>query len=195
VPLGGLAGKQCPLASALFWFAMPATGQHLGGGQVHEHRNHPSGRRDSANSALAGARPAACAGDVCRRGRGAPHHRTGPEIAARRRRVPDQRGFVCLWTGYIGAVHRIPRGRHSAAGDDGRHFRIGGSDAVDGRGARYRVARHLWLGHCCRNLRHNCRSLHQPVIAVVSTCRDRHDHHGDRHLADARTGPVADYLP
>ena len=71
------------------------------------------------------------------------------------------------------------------AGDDGRHLCLGRADAVDGRGARYRPARHLRLGHRCRNLRHPCRAFHQPAAAAVSARRDRHHHPGDRHLADA----------
>ena len=93
--------------------------------------------------------------------------------------------LVRLRAGHAGAVHRLSRRRHPAAGDDGRHLRLGRPDAVDGGGARDRPARHLRLGHRCRNLRHRCRALHQPPAAAVSACRDRHHHPGDRHFADA----------
>ena len=93
---------------------------------------HPSGRRDPADPAPAGARAAACAGDVCRRGRGPLDHRAGAETAAGRRRLPDQRGSVRLRAGHAGAVYRLSRCRHPAAGDDGRHLCLGRPDAVDG---------------------------------------------------------------
>ena len=146
---------------------------------------HPSGRPDVADPAPAGARAAACAGDVCRRGRGSPDHRAGAETAAGGRRLPDQRRSVRLRAGHAGAMHRLSRRRHPPAGDDGRHLCFGRADAVDGRGARYRAARHLRLGHRCRNLRHPCRAFHQPAAAAVSACGDRHHHPGDRHLPDA----------
>ena len=151
---------------------------------VHEQRN-PSGRPDPADTKTAGARPAACAGDVCRRGRGSPDYRPGPETAAGGRRLPDQRRPVRLRPRHPGTMHRLSRGRHPPAGHDGRHLRLGRPDAVDGRGAGHRIARHLRLCHCCRNLRHRCRAFHQPAVAAVSAGGHRHHHPGDRHLADA----------
>ena len=151
---------------------------------VHEHRS-PSRRRDPADPAPAGARPAACAGDVCRRGRRSPDYRPGAETVAGRRGLPDQRRPVRLRTGHAGAVHRLSRRRYPAPGDDGRHLCFRRPDAVDGGRARYRAARHLWFGHRCRNLRHPCRAFHQPAAAAVSAGRHRHHHHGDRHFADA----------
>ncbi len=41
--------------------------------------------------------------------------------------------FAC-GIGDIGAVHRLPRRRYPASRDDGRHFRLGRPDAVDGSG-------------------------------------------------------------
>ena len=174
------------LARALYWLRPGRQAQIRAPsrGTVHEHRN-PSGRRDPADPASAGARAAACAGDVCRRRRGAPDHRAGAEAAAGGCRLPDQRRPVRLRARHAGAVHRLSRRRHPAAGHDGRHLCLRRPDAVDGGGARYRVARHLWLGHRCRNLRHHCRAFHQPAAAAVSARGDRHHHPGDRHLADA----------
>ena len=79
----------------------------------------------------------------------------------------------------------FPGRRYPAACDDGGDLRLGRPDAVDGRRARYRPARHLWFGHRCRNLRHHCRAFHQPAAAAVSARGHRNHHSGDRHLADA----------
>ena len=79
----------------------------------------------------------------------------------------------------------FPRRRYPAAGHDGGDLCLGRPDAVDGRSARYRPARHLRFGHRCRNFRHYCRTLHQPAAAAVSARRHRHHHPGDRNLADA----------
>ena len=154
-------------------------------GPVHDHDRSPSRRPDAADAAAAGARPAACAGDVCRRRRGAPDHRPGAETAAGGRRLPDLGRPVRLRAGDAGAMYRLSRGRHPPAGDDGRHLCLRRPDAVDGRGAGYRPARHLRFGHRCRNLRHPCRAFHQPAAAAVSPGGDRNHHPGDRHLLDA----------
>src|SRR6185312_15095834 len=60
------------------------------GDTEHEQRN-PSGRPDPADATIAGPRPAACAGDVCRRGCGPADYRPGLKAAAGRRCLPDQR--------------------------------------------------------------------------------------------------------
>jgi hypothetical protein len=165
------------------------------GGPIDAHRT-PSRRSGPADSAADGAWPAACARDVRRRGCRSPDHRPGAEAAAGRRRLPDQRGFVCLRAGNAGAVPRLPRGRHPPACHDGRHLCFCRPDAVDGRSTRHRATRHLRLGHRCRNLCHPCRPFHQPAAAAVSARGDRHHHPGDRALADASrrsTGPAAGY--
>ena len=51
--------------------------------------------------------------------------------------------------------------------------------------ARSRAARHLRLGDRRRHVRHPGRAVHQPAAAAVSAGGHRHDHPGDRHLADA----------
>ena len=160
----------------------------------HDHRN-PSGRPDAADAAAAGARPAACAGDVCRRGRRAPDHRPGAETAAGGRGLPDQRRSVRLRARHAGAMYRLSRRRYPAAGDDGRDVCLGRPDAVDGGSARYRPARHLRLGDRCRDLRHCCRALHQPAAAAVSTRRHRNHHPGDRHFADAGRHQLGRWRP
>ena len=79
----------------------------------------------------------------------------------------------------------LPGRRHPPAGDDGRHLRLGRADDRDGRRARDRAARHLRLGDRRRAVRVPRRAARQPAAAAVSAGRDRHDHPGDRHLADA----------
>ena len=66
---------------------------------------------------------------------------------------PDQRRPVRLRHRHPDPVGRLPRRRHPAAGDDGRHLRLGRPDAGDGRQRRCRPARHLRLGHRRRHLR------------------------------------------
>ena len=48
-----------------------------------------------------------------------------------------------------------------------------------------RPSRHLRRGDRGRHLRHPGRAVHQPHAAAVPAGRHRHDHHRDRHLADA----------
>ena len=92
-------------------------------------------------------------------------------------------GPVRLWARDAGAMHRLSRRRYPPACHDGGDLCLGRPDAVDGRRARYRPARHLRLGDRCRNLRHHCRALHQPAATAVSSRRHRNHHPGDRHLA------------
>ena len=159
-------------------------GSSLGDVHDHSHRN-PSGRPDSADAAAAGARPAACPGDVCRRGRRTLDHRPGAKIAAGGRGLPDQRRPVRLRHCHAGAVYRLPRRRYPAACDDGRDVCLRRTDAVDGGGTRRRPPGHLRCGDRGRSLRPSCRTLCQPPAAAVPARRHRHHHPGDRYLADA----------
>ena len=184
MPFGKLCRTTRALARALYCLHSTGRADSRPEGTVHEHRN-PSGRSDIAGPSPAGARPAACPCDVRRCGRRSPDHRPSAETSAGGRGLSDQRGFVRLRACHAGAMHRLSRRRHPAACNDGCYLCLGRPDAVDGRRARYRPARHLWLRHCCWNLWHPCRPFHQPAAAALSARGDRHDHPGDRHFADA----------
>ena len=172
------------LARALYRDWAGPKARYLGEVHDHHHRN-PSGRPDAADAAAAGARPAACIGNVCRGGCRSADHRPGAEIAAGRRGLPDQRRPVRLRHRHAGAMYRLPRRRYPVASDDGRDVCLGRAHAVDGGGTRRRPARHLRLGDSGRAVCHRCRAFCQPVAAAVSAGRHRNHHPGDRHFPDA----------
>ena len=106
-----------------------------------------SSRRKLVSSEVVHSRHSACSGDVCRRRSRASHHRARFEAATRRGRLSDKCRPVCMRVGDVGAKYRLSWRRHSAAGDDGRYFRLGGADAVHGGVARCRIAWNLRLGY------------------------------------------------
>ena len=94
--------------------------------------SHASRRRDPSRTKALHPRPAARAGHVRRRHRGAADRRPGAAALARGRRVPDLGRPVLLRHRLDPAVaRRHPLVRGAAAGDDGRDLRQRRPDGVD----------------------------------------------------------------
>ena len=127
----------------------------------------------------------ACPRYVCGRSRGSPDHWACSEPPAGAGLLPDKRRSVRLRSRHHRAKHGFSGRRDSPTGDDGRHLRLGRSDAVDGSGARDRSAWHLRRSDRRRHIRCSRRPIHQSASTDVSAGRHRHDHPGNRHFADA----------